>query len=90
MKRKKYTLGNLLRGYVEGNFENLEEAWKWLSRAWLLDIGSKTARYALMFVQETNSYGFVQYISCKKGMSDLNSLPEKEVWELCKRSLFYK
>lgn len=28
---KKYIIGNWLRGYFEGNFENMQEAWSFLS-----------------------------------------------------------
>ena len=86
---KKYRAGNCLRGYFEGSFESIEEAWSWLSNRLLLSYPTETAdgqRSIYMEVKEINPYGFEDWMMCFEGLTELNDLDREEVLERCKRS----
>lgn len=86
---KRYRAGNILRGYFEGTFESIDEAWSWLSRRILISYPTDTPdgqRSIYMEVQEINPYGFKDWLYCKDGLTELNDLDQDEVLAKCKRS----
>lgn len=83
---KKYILGNWLRGYVEGEFTTLDEAWSFLSTRFLLSWPSEGGRHVCMWVNEPNEYGFTQSTLCKQDFTELNDLNKTLVLHKCKDS----
>lgn len=85
---KTYVAGNWLRGYFEGEFETLDEAWSYLSNRFLLAYPSAGGRHISMWVREPNTYGVVELVCCKFDViTEINDLPEDEVKVRCKRSI---
>jgi hypothetical protein len=88
-KRKTYTLGNWLRGFCEGRFESEGEAWRWLSRRFLLSFPCKAGRLVSMYVTEVNPYGHEQRLICRKGeLTWRGHLPKAQVLKRCKPAIF--
>lgn len=80
--RKTYRAGNWLRGYYEGEFSSLEEAWSYLSARILLGYPTDDPdgkRGISMYAKEKNAYGFDQFILCKQDYTERNSLIKEEV-----------
>lgn len=73
---KNYILGNCLRGYFDGNFSSLEDAWKILSYRFLKSYPCSVGRDVIMYVVEENSYGILQYIICRYGITSLEKVDE--------------
>lgn len=87
--KKRYIGGNWLRGFYEGEFETIEEAWSYLSRRFLLAYPTEKGggRAFYMKVMEENKYGIEQLTICKEGVTEINDLPREEVLERCKHSI---
>jgi hypothetical protein len=89
---KKYRAGNWLRGFFEGEFSSIEEAWSYLSTRFLLSFPTDTpdgSRVILLEIYEVNSYNMEQFVLCKGDYTERNDLPKEEVLEKCKSS-FHK
>lgn len=87
METKRFVAGNWLRGYYEGTFASLEEAWSFLSTRFLLSYPSEGAgRHIGMWVEEPNAYGIKELIQCKQDVTERNSLDPEEVRRKCKQS----
>lgn len=85
--RNRFVAGNWLRGFFEGEFTTIEEAWKYLSKRFLLSYPSSTGRHIYMFIEKENEYGHNQLIICKKGVTEISdNLTEKVVLKRCKDS----
>ena len=67
--KKKYNLGNSLRGSFYGKFNNHTEAWKALTAQFERSYPSesKAGRYVELMVWEANQYRFEQWITCRVG-----------------------
>jgi len=85
-RKQRYVLGNILRGWFEGKFEDSETAWKYLSRRFLLSYPSRAGRSVSMYVQEKNSYGLEQFVLRQVGTTWRGSLPRKQVLTKCYRA----
>lgn len=83
---KKYIIGNWLRGYFEGEFEDISTAWSYLSNRFLLSYPSTGGRHVNLWVEDANEYGFKDTKLCKQDVTELNNLPEREVLEKCKEA----
>jgi hypothetical protein len=80
----KYILGNCLRGWTGGEFKSDEEAWKVLSKMFLIAF-PPAGRSVQLFKREVNTYGFEQYILCKTGHTKKNNrLKKEDVIKQCK------
>lgn len=86
VKRLTYVGGNWLRGFAEGEFKSIEEAWSYLSKCFLLSFPSPTGRSFYMYVQKKNEFGFEQLVLCKEGMTEINKLTKIGVGKKCKPS----
>lgn len=87
---KKYRAGNWLRGFFEGEFNSIEEAWSWLSKRFLLSFPTETPdgqRSIYMEVKEMNPYGFNDWMTCFNDYTEHNDLDREEVLERCKHSM---
>jgi len=87
---KKYRAGNFLRGFFEGEFSSIEEAWSYLSKRFLLSFPTDDpdgTRWMGMTVKETNPYEREQFLDCFDGQTELNDLPKDDVLKRCKHSL---
>jgi len=85
---KKYIIGNWLRGYFEGEFEDIQTAWSYLSNRFLLSYTSTGGRHVCMWVNEPNEYGFTESKLCKQDVTELNNLSEAQVMDKCKEAPF--
>ena len=86
--KKRYKLGNCLRGHAEGNFSSMEEALFVLSRRFLISFPSKTGRRVQMYVKEENPYGFKEFMTCFEGTTSLEcDMTDEEVLKRCDRKL---
>jgi len=87
---KKYRAGNWLRGFFEGEFSSIEEAWSYLSTRFLISFPTDDngIRNIYMMVKEKNPYGIEQFLLCKEGMTERNKLKKRNVLNKCKKSLF--
>lgn len=86
---KKYRAGNFLRGFFEGEFTSMEEAWSYLSKRILISYPTETPdgqREIYMEVEEMNPYGYNVYTKCIEGLTELNKLNREEVLEKCQRT----
>lgn len=63
--KKRYKLGNCLRGGFSGEFKTMEEAWQVLSYRFDIAFPSSGGRSVILKVYETNPYGYLQNIICK-------------------------
>lgn len=80
--KKLYRAGNILRGHFEGEFESMEEAWSYLSRAFMLAYPTDKPngrRQISLRVREINPYGFEEFLTCKLDYTELNDLTPEEV-----------
>jgi len=87
MKTKRYRAGNCLRGWFEGNFSNIDEAWSYLSTRILISFPTDDndgVRSIVMFVEEINNYGFAGFTQCKQGETERNKLRRTRVLKKCK------
>lgn len=85
----RYKIGNCLRGYFEGNFENIDDAWEILSRRFLMSypVEGEGGRFVQMLVTELNHYGIEQSIVCKCGDTAVDCMAtDAEVLERTKRA----
>lgn len=64
--RKRYVLGNILRGYVEGRFASKEKAFSVLYARFHLSypVSTTIGRFVQLFVEEVNQYGIEELIQC--------------------------
>lgn len=86
-KNKKYVAGNWLRGFYEGKFSSIEQAWSYLSNRFLLSYPAQGGRNIYMYVEKENEFGIKDLILCKDAqLTELNDLPEKKVLLRCKHS----
>ena len=83
---KRFIGGNWLRGFYEGEFESIEEAWSFLSNRFLLAYPTKGTRTFYMKIHEENKYGIKELMVCKEGDTEVNSLKKEEVLKRCIRS----
>lgn len=83
---KRYVLGNCLRGYFEGEFTSQEDAWRWLSKRFLLAFPSGSGRTVDMYVHEKNHYGLEQWVRCQGGVTSINHVCSEDAIERCKFS----
>ena len=81
MENKTYVLGNVLRGWYEGRFSSIDEAWSFLSRRFMIGFPTvnNTGRSVAMYVMEPNSYGLMQNVKCKEDFCEINELPAEEI-----------
>jgi hypothetical protein len=84
----KYCLGNILRGYVRGNFKKNDDntAWEYLSHMFLLHFPvekESTGRYVVMYREEEH-YGYKQTMRIRHGLTSINDLDDKKVKRKCK------
>lgn len=87
MEIKKYRAGNCLRGYYDGEFSSIEEAWSHLSMRILYDHPTDApngVRSIALYVKERNRFDYNQFILCKLGVTERNNLTLKEVLKKCK------
>lgn len=68
-KKRRYVLGNILRGWFEGNFVDSETAWRCLSKRFLLSYPSREGRSVSMYVHEKNAYGLEQFVLRRTGVT---------------------
>lgn len=80
---KTYELGNCLRGYFKGDFEEIETAWRVLSHRFLLSFPSQSGRSVEMFVREPNSYSILEFVKCREGVTSLEAASAEE-YQHCK------
>lgn len=85
VKKQHYILGNILRGFFEGRFASQDEAWKFLSRRFLMSFPARRGRHVSMWVQETH-YGIKQNVVCKEGYTWCGHKPRRSVLRLCRPS----
>lgn len=90
MKKKKvkltYVGGNWLRGFIEGEFNSIDEAWSYLSKRFLVALPSKTGRSMYMYVVKKNEFGFMQPTLCKEGTTEINKITERGAKIKCRAS----
>lgn len=84
---KKYLGGNWLRGFYQGEFESIDEAWSFLSNRFLLAYPTTGDRTFYMKVHEKNNYGVMDWSVCKEGVTEKNDLDKDEVLKRCERSM---
>lgn len=84
--KKQYFMGNSLRGYYEGEFKSIDEAWSFLSNRFLLSFPSESGRHVGLFVKDKNEFGFEDFKQCKEGITEINTLPRKSVVAKTRRS----
>jgi hypothetical protein len=84
--KKKFIIGNCLRGCFEGEFTSIETAWRVLSARFLLSYPSADGRNVLMWVREQNVYGITSNVLCKQGVTSTAPVSDSEVAE-CRKSL---
>lgn len=63
--KREFLLGNILRGWFSGEFLSADEAWKYLSRRFLLSYPAKAGRSVSLYVYEPNQYGESQWLRVK-------------------------
>ena len=83
---KTYRAGNWLRGFFEGEFSSIEEAWSYLSKRFIISFPTNKPdgqRHIYMSVKDNNKFGFNQYLQCKVGYTELNNLTKEEVINKC-------
>jgi hypothetical protein len=85
-KRKKYILGNVLRGWFEGYFADANTAWRYLSKRFLLSYPARQGRGVSLYVYEHNSYGLEQFVLCRTGITWRGSLPKSTVLSTCQHA----
>ena len=58
-----FRLGNCLRGYFEGEFNDIDTAWKYLSQRFLLSypVEAGEGRHVEMLIHKENEYGLEGY-----------------------------
>jgi hypothetical protein len=86
---KLYRAGNALRGVFYGKFKSIDEAWSYLSTRFLISFPTDDpdgARSIELQVEENNSYGFKQFLTCKRGETERNNLDRDDVLNKCTRS----
>ncbi|MCK5021183.1 MAG: hypothetical protein KAS32_29505 [Candidatus Peribacteraceae bacterium] len=74
-----YYLGNLLRGYFEGEFESIEEAWNALCARFNQSFPSTGGRYVYLWIEKVNEYGFNDATPCKKGISNVDEVSDEQL-----------
>ena len=62
-----YELGNCLRGFFSGEYDNHDKAWDSLANRFSRSFPSTSGRYVEMTVLEQNKYGYDQKITCRTG-----------------------
>lgn len=69
MKKNKYVIGNWLRGYFEGQFDNQQQAWEHLGKRFLLSYPTESGRGrdVTLWVKETNQYDITDLVPCQEG-----------------------
>lgn len=85
-RRKLYVLGNCLRCYFEGRFDDSATAWKWLSRRFLMAFPSHTGRQVYMRVEQKNEFGFTDFATIKGGITWRGSVPRGKILRRCRNS----
>jgi len=91
-KNKTYRAGNWLRGFFEGEFDSIEQAWSYLSKRFLISFPTDSkngTRWIGMMVKDINKFGIEQFLNCKEGQTELNKLKRKKVLSKCRKSLYY-
>lgn len=83
---KKYIIGNWLRGYFEGTFEDIDQAWSYLSNRFLLSYPATGGRHVSMWVEQPNDFGFTQAELCKEDVTEINDLNKALVLHKCKEA----
>jgi hypothetical protein len=70
-----YVLGNHLRGFFEGAFSSVDEAWSILSRRFLLSYPTESGngRSVIMKTKATNVFGYQDWATCKEGVTALEA-----------------
>lgn len=86
MVKKRFVLGNCLRGYFEGNFASTEAAWQYLSARFLLSFPSADGRIVSMKVWEENKYQIEEWVTCRQDTTYLGKKNETAVRRLCHHS----
>jgi hypothetical protein len=82
-----YYLGNCLRGYFEGRFEDQSQALRLLSRRFLMSFPSADGRHVYMCTKAKNAFGIMQTQVCYEGLTEPDmAAPEPQVRKRCKRS----
>jgi hypothetical protein len=81
-----FVAGNWLRGYFEGYFISVDEAWSYLSSRFLLSFPSTGGRAIGMWVKKKNEYGYEQLLLCKSGNTEKNKLSRLSVLRKTKAS----
>lgn len=81
-----YVGGNWLRGFAEGEFKSMEQAWSYLSTCFLLSFPCPTGRSFYMYVKKKNEFGFEQLLICKEGLTEINKLTKRGVRIKCRPS----
>lgn len=75
-----YVLGNILRGWFEGRFVDSDEAWRYLSRRFLLSYPCASGRSVALYVHEKN------YVLRRVGITWRGALPRTAVLRKCQRA----
>lgn len=73
---KTYYLGNLLRGYFEGDFNDMETAWVVLCNRFNQSYPSTGGRNVYLWITQENEYGFTDPTPCKKGVSKVEPVSD--------------
>lgn len=84
--KQRYVLGNVLRGWFEGNFSDAETAWRYLSKRFLLSYPCQQGRGVSLYVYEANTYGLEQAVLRRVGLTWRGTLPKASVLAACKRA----
>jgi hypothetical protein len=84
--KQRYVLGNILRGWFEGNFTDGDTAWRYLSKRFLLSYPSRAGRSVSLYVHEKNPYDLDQFVLCRAGITWRGALPRAKVLSVCKRA----
>lgn len=85
-RKQLYVLGNILRGWFEGSFTDSDEAWRYLSRRFLLSYPCPSGRGVALYVHEKNSYGLEQFVLRRVGITWRGTLPRTKVLAKCQRA----
>lgn len=69
--KKRYKLGNILRGHFIGEYHTVAEAWKDLCEWFDAGFGEKNVspRKVFLYAFEENRYGIKQYLCCRVGFT---------------------
>lgn len=84
-----YYLGNCLRGYTEGDFESIDEAWRVLGGVFHSAYPSEGGRSCHLYIEEVNKYGYKDATPCKNGTCNIEPLTEEDFGK-ARKTYFYR